>query len=337
MDLSAQNSEENRTQFSDLKTFVSSPPAIARLVFRVFTESEWEKVEATPGVWGSNGVTVAAWQEDGFYLKRCRSIATIDADLMDSNIDGAGKSASLWWVIQFGSLERWDSAGQKVGTGGTVEAKCRMREREILEVMNLGVASLDSATVKWEGTSFTGDLDDSLFFPPGTPRAQTRTAIMGRFTLTGNAPTMLAVENSGVPRQVQYFQYDRSPNRPGFIPSVIKQEFYDLPGKKVVSRLRLVIFECRLAESTQPASSFLPEELGSSVPKFRMSLMYSNGEYYQQSTQGLQKVQTGNSVSSSSRQAGKGAHTIVRVLMVCLIVGLPLSVLVIKYIQKGKN
>jgi len=305
---SATQTNGTTNQLEALKTFLSHPPAIERIVFEKEVVSY---VAERQQPWQTN-YTLFRGGCDGrsFFVEEFSSAAPITPPRRIS-----GRENNLHWVLQNGELLKWEKNSSD--SRNVVETTVGGVELELWTALNIGIRMLDNRTLTWTGNKFDAEGDNSLFRGK-SPNDRSRITLKGEFTVTlAGMISGLKFELEGIERPLIYqYGYGESTKLPWFFPRVIRQGFYDSAGAVnglIEQRiLELVVSGERLV--------FSPDRIMNSTQNIRAALVYTNKILFKEQTNGLSPVQ----VRPQNETSQSTSRSRVPVLIVFAAVGLGL-------------
>ena len=310
---SATQTNGTTNQLEALKTFLSHPPAIERIVFEKEVVS-YQADRQQP--WQTNYTLFRGGCEGrSFFVEEFSSAAQITSPRRIS-----GREKNLHWVLQNGELLKWEKNSSD--TRNVVETTVGGVELELWTALNVGMRMLDNQTLTWIGNRFDAEGDNSLFRGK-TPNDRSRITLKGEFTVTPEGMISgLKFELEGIERPLIYqYEYREATKVPWFFPRVIKQEFYDSAGavNGLIERriLELVVSGERLV--------FSPDRITNSTQNIRAALVYTNNILFKEQTNGLSPVQVRpqNETSQSTSQSTSRSRVPVLIVFAAVGLGLP--------------
>lgn len=259
------------------KSFISNPPPIERLIYRVTLPANPSRPDL--GVARSRYFQefFAAWQSNSWFVRQVRP----DDDLKSFVLRGQSifGNRDLYWLLEPGTATRWFDddprvEGVKIDLPTTSPNRTKgvreLRGRSLFELLNMGVLNIKPGTIRWEGNRFRVD------------HAERKQKIEGElFASADGLPSYMRVSYTEGTNKVDFvsrYTYEQNAGLP-YLPSRVQTFRLELGDDHGREKRSFTILSMRPSPVPLPEVVFDP---GPIIASNRLALrFYTNGAMYQ--------------------------------------------------------
>ena len=271
----------DQSMLDGFKRFVSAPPTIDGVVYRIITTGNPDKgLPLEEGGHSTNDGVVyflARWQPDCLFLK---SGTNFDAEqTIQAGEEVNSRFHSEYWRRDpVGILRFWQDPARSLAEIRILPSRVyHMRTHQFKELMNMGVMQVDVGALKWNGRDFTA----TGFVPESRTAVDVRGKLISDTSGLAKQMTVEYRSRMGIYHYALRYSYHTNVGLP-FLPSTI-QSFFLLQGREV-KLMECDIFSLRTRQTNMERNSFDVQEL--SNPKVTPVVRYTKGNWYAQNLLG---------------------------------------------------